>query len=277
MTIARRHRPVAAVAALPMYDLPELREANDQLWSAIARRLKARGVRAPARLSRDEPLENVWRNPDLLLAQTCGYPLAKQLKGAVRVLATPRYRAAGCDGALHRSAILVRAEDPAANLADLRGQRCALNDPASNTGMNLLRAEIAPLAGGERFFRSVVLTGAHVASAQAVIDGDADVAAVDCVTWAHIQRHRPTLAGGLRVLAWTAATPGLPLIASAALPASVHATTLAVLDEVATDPALRSARQALLLDGFDLLPAAHYRAVVHLEDLARGLAYPKLH
>ncbi|KSB91840.1 hypothetical protein AS593_07390 [Caulobacter vibrioides] len=277
MTLARRHRPVAAVAALPMYDLPELREANDKLWSAISRRLKARGVPAPARLDREQPLEAVWSNPDLLLAQTCGYPLAKRLRGAVRVLATPRYRATGCDGPLHRSAILVRADDPAANLADLRGRRCALNDPDSNTGMNLLRAEIAPLASGERFFKSVLLTGAHVASAQALVDGDADVAALDCVTWAHIQRHRPQLTEGLRVLAWTAATPGLPLIASAALPARIHQTTLAVLEEVMADPTLRTARQTLLLEGLDLLPAAHYRAVVHLEDLARGLAYPKLH
>ena len=32
----------ARLAALPMYDLPELTEANDELWAAIGRRLRRR-------------------------------------------------------------------------------------------------------------------------------------------------------------------------------------------------------------------------------------------
>jgi hypothetical protein len=51
----------------------------------------------------------------------------------------------------------------ATSLDDLRGGRCAVNDLGSNSGMNLLRAEIAPLANGKAFFKSVLVTGSHLA------------------------------------------------------------------------------------------------------------------
>ncbi len=42
----------APVAALPMYDFPEISEANDALWRRIASALRAKGVEAPAALER---------------------------------------------------------------------------------------------------------------------------------------------------------------------------------------------------------------------------------
>jgi hypothetical protein len=61
------------VASLPMYDLPELREATDELWRALAARLQNRGIDAPVTLERDETnLDAVWSDPRLLLSQTCG-------------------------------------------------------------------------------------------------------------------------------------------------------------------------------------------------------------
>jgi len=245
-------------AALSMYDLPELRSANDALWSAIAERLRARGViDAPEQLTRDVPPEVLWTHPDLILAQTCGRPLATRLEGQVQVVATPRYRARGCDGIDYRSAVVVRADHPACSLNDLRGGRCAVNDLASNSGMNLLRAEIAALAQGRAFFNSVSITGSHLASAKAVAHGDADLAALDCVTFAHLQRWRPELANGLRILSWTVRSPGLPLITSLATSAAQLAALRAVLDEVASDPTLQAVRDTLLLEGFGVVPAEH--------------------
>ena len=43
----RGMRGGALVAALPMYDLPEIAAANDALWASIAASLRARGVEAP--------------------------------------------------------------------------------------------------------------------------------------------------------------------------------------------------------------------------------------
>ncbi len=264
-------------AALSMYDLPELQDANDALWAAITARLRARNVfDAPDHLTRDVPPEVLWTDPDLILAQTCGLPLATRLEGRVRVVATPRYRARGCDGADYRSAVVVRADSAVNSLDDLRASRCAVNDLTSNSGMNLLRAEIAPLAKGATFFKSVLVTGSHLASAEAVAQDEADVAALDCVTWAHLQRWRTSLTDRLRVLTWTVRSPGLPLITSLGVGPSQLAALRAALDDVARDPDLGEVRETLLLEGFSLTPVEHYRAALRLRDIAVGLGYPHL-
>jgi ABC-type phosphate/phosphonate transport system substrate-binding protein len=257
------------VAALPMYDFEELRWATDALWAAIASRVPG----APAQLERGR---DVWLDPALLLAQTCGYPLVTRLAGKVRLVATPRYRAEGCEGPLYRSAVVVRAEDSAACLADMRGRRCAVNSLDSNSGMNVLRAEIARLAVGGRFFADVVVTGGHVASVAAVARGHADVAAIDCVTWAHLQRLRPGETEGLRVLGWTAASPGLPLVTALGTGGATVRALVRALAEVAADAGLANVQDALLLDGFDVLPLSAYDAILQIERRAVAAGYAAL-
>jgi ABC-type phosphate/phosphonate transport system substrate-binding protein len=278
MTVASPQAGEAArIAALPMYDWPELQAANDALWAAIANSLRTAGVPdVPERLTRDTELTAIWTSPELLMAQTCGYPLATSLAGRVRLLATPRYRAPGCEGPFRRSAIVVEAHGRADHLADLRGATCAVNDHASDSGMNLLRASIAPLADGRPFFADVIVTGSHLASAEAVANGDADVAAIDAVTYAHLLRLRPTVANRLRLLAWTARTPSLPLIAASTLDVEAIDHLRAALGAAVTDPGLRDARDSLLLQGFSRLPQARYRQTLHLEERARELGYAHL-
>jgi len=260
-----------------MYDLPELEAANDRLWAAIAERLRAKGVGGvPEQLTRTGALEAIWTDPNLLLAQTCGYPLVASLGERVRVVATPRYGAPGCDGALYRSALVVRAGDPASGLADLRGRRAAVNDLASNSGMNLFRAEVAPLAQGAPFFEAVTITGAHAASVEAVAAGEADVAAIDCVTWAHLQRLRPRTTNCLRILSWTMSAPGLPLIAAATMDAEVITALRQALAEIARDPKLVDVRETLLLDAFEVLVEGAYEAILALERDAIAQGYPIL-
>ena len=204
-------------AALPMYDFPALHAVTDAFWSAIAARLRAAGVAdVPTALTRDMGHVDTWRDPRLLLGQACQYPLAKSWHEAVQLLAIPAYAAPGCDGSRYRSAIIVRAEDPARRLEDLRGRRCAVNERDSNSGSNLLRAAIAPLARQGRFFSSVELTGGHLQSAQSVAAGTADVAAIDCVSYAHIGRFYSQLTARLRILDWTPSSPGLPYITARA-------------------------------------------------------------
>jgi ABC-type phosphate/phosphonate transport system substrate-binding protein len=265
------------IVALPMYDPPELHAANDGLWTAIATRLAAEGVKdAPERLTRGGAPEAAWTHPDLLLAQTCGYPFATSLQNRVALIATPRYGALGCDGPFYRSAVVVRADAPATSLADLRGARCAVNDLASNSGMNLLRVEIAPLAQEGPFFGAVAISGSHEASAAAVADAEADVAAIDCVTWALLQRFRPKMTRRLRVLTWTVRSPGLPFITSARTDTVTRAALLRALEGVARDPSLSDVRAELMLEGFESLPAQQYRAILHLERIAAAQGYPQL-
>lgn len=260
-----------------MYDFPWLARANDALWAGIARHLRAAGLeRVPDHLDRTRPREAVLRDPDLLLGHTCGYPLMTALRGVVRPVATPRYALPGCEGAWHRSLVVVREDAPYERLDQLRGSRAALNGFDSNTGMNLLRAAVAPLAGGRPFFADLLVTGFHLESLAAVRSGRADVAAIDCVTHGLAARHRPDLVAGTRVLAWTEATPSLPLVTRAAAPEAEVAALRSALDAAAADPDLAEARAALALEGFEVLPLAAYGRILELERAAAEAGYPTL-
>jgi ABC-type phosphate/phosphonate transport system substrate-binding protein len=266
---------VDRVASLPMYDFPELRGAHDAFWSAVAERLNAAGLQGvPRDLTRNTDHTEVWRNNSLLFAQGCEYPLAKSFADRVRLVATPMYSAAGCDGARYRSAIVVR--DGFATLADLRGRRCAINELDSNSGMNLLRAAVAPLATGGRFFGSIAVSGSHLRSVEMVASGEADAASVDCVSFAHFQRHYASVVGELRVLSWTASSPCLPFItARSASDASVQMLR-SVLADVFDDGGLASVREQLLLHGIDLEPREGFDEVLGLERGAVARGYPTL-
>ena len=103
---------MTGIAALPMYDLPELRAATDSWWQVIARALRAEGVPdVPAALERAQPVSAVWRNPLLVLSQTCGYPLTHDYSASLTAIAVPSYTAEGCTPGRYRSAFLVRADE----------------------------------------------------------------------------------------------------------------------------------------------------------------------
>ena len=267
---------IDSIAALPMYDFAELTAWHDALWHAIAMRLRNAGVMAPLTLTRDRGPIDLWQHPRLLLGQGCEYPIATSFFRFVRPVATPRYAVPGCDGARYRSAIVVRHDDAAQNLAQLHGRRCVINEVDSNSGMNLLRAVIAPLSGGQPFFATVERSGAHRRSAAMVAEGLADVAALDCVSYAHFRLLEPKTVSRLRVLAWTDPSPSLPYITARATDAATLAALRASLASVMSDAALEPVRRRLFLDGFDFAPAEDYAAVMALAQRARDHGYPVL-
>lgn len=265
------------IASLAMYDQPWLQATNDRLWSAIGSHLRSQGVAdLPPRLTRGVDLDDVWRSPRLLLGQTCGYPLMSELRETVQLVATPHYRAEGCSGAQHRSAIIVRADDPATTLPDLRGRRLGVNSFRSNTGMNLLRAAVAPYAEAQPFFGRVVLTGSHARSYAGVLSGKIDVAAIDSVTLAHLRSRYPRRAGAVRVLAWTAPSPGLPLVTAASTSPETIAALRSALASVAKDPALCDTLGSLLISGFEVLSLEDYEPVLSLEQASIAQRYLEL-
>lgn len=263
------------IASLPQYDLPELRAATDAWWDGLARHLRDAGVPdVPDALARPADSEASWRDPDLLLTQTCGYPLMTELSDILVPVAAPVYACPGCDGPRYRSMIVVAEDAPWAGLADLRGARAAVNNRNSHSGMNILRHSVAPLAENGRFFSEVRLTGGHIASAEAVREGLADVAAIDCVTYALLQRYRPEALAGLRVLVQTDPAPSLPYAMRAGRAPEDLARVRAALMAAAADPRLADLRGALMIAGFEPADLETYRPMLAMRDgaAAHGLA-----
>ena len=198
----------------------------------------------------------------------------KALTARVQLVTTPVFTVDGCEGGDYHSVLVTRAAAKVTSLAQCRGLRAAYNTPDSNSGMNLLRSALAPLAGGQPFFASVIETGGHLASLQALQDDRADVAAIDCVSFAFVLDHRPDLALGLVEIGTTRSAPGLPLIASKRVPAEgVEALMSALTDSVAHDRALA---KRLKLDGFVRRPLDDYARILDIEMDAVELGYPRL-
>jgi ABC-type phosphate/phosphonate transport system substrate-binding protein len=264
------------IAVLPMYDFPWVAAANDALWAAMSARLSEAGVRAPASLTRSGDLAALWRYPSLIFGQTCGYPYATGLKDAVTLIATPEYSFSGCEGASHRSFIIRRVSDARRSLSEFQGATAALNGHDSNTGMNLFRVAIASVARGASFFSSIVVTGSHQASVEAVAEGRADLASIDCVSFALLGRGRPDLIERVAIVAESPLSPGLPFIASASRGRQTIEAVREALYAALSDPNLAEARAALGLKGARVMTPADYDRVIEIEREAAAMGYARL-
>lgn len=257
-----------------MYAVTALAEAA---WERLARQVTRRmGARERSRIviRTEEDLEDLWRDPGLLLGQACGYPLMQRLHGAVRVVAIPEFGFPGCSGPNHRSVVVVRADDTRCRLAEFRDAVAACNGHDSNSGMNLLRHSVAALAREGRFFREVHITGSHTAGLARVAAGQADLVAVDCVTFGYLARDEPWRLRGLRVLQATASSPALPFITAADTPPERSEALLITLRHVLEADA--TLRERLAIVRLHAPSAADYRRVLELEQAAGRAGYASL-
>lgn len=241
------------IASLPMYNQPDCLAALDRYWALIRDGLRASGVAAPDQLTWGMPdFLDHWQRDDLVLSQACGYPFRAVLHGKVALIGTPDYGVEGCAPGYYRSVFIVRQDDARRDLVSFRDARFAYNDAMSQSGWAAAQNHVAGLGFQ---FRSLLQSGGHAASAGAVLDGRADIASVDAVTWRILLRNDAALAG-LRVLVQTEPTPGLPYIAA------LGANPVAVFDALAAAIAALTPqdRETLGLRGIVHIPAEAYLA-----------------
>ncbi|WP_322034083.1 phosphate/phosphite/phosphonate ABC transporter substrate-binding protein [Paraburkholderia sp. J76] len=269
------------IASLPMYNVTPRHAA---LWRSLLNdcvALLARSfelgdvavVNAP-----EGELMSHWRGEDLLLSQSCGFPYRMLgLASEVHLVSTPIFDAAGCEGPRYRSVLVVSAEAwerGAKTLDACRGLRAACNSADSHSGMNALRHAVAPLARDGRFFGSVRWTGSHAATLRALASGDADVGAIDCVTFALLNDSQPEMFDSVRTIGMTASAPGLPLIASRTLGEDrVQALRDALDAALAADP---ERARTLRLRGFARLAGEAYAEIEDMADAAAHWGYREL-
>ncbi|MBP7003608.1 MAG: PhnD/SsuA/transferrin family substrate-binding protein [Amaricoccus sp.] len=230
-----------------MYDWPEVRPATDALWAALRDALRTRGLAAPDALSRDAMH---WTHPRLALSQTCALPMRLGLAARVTLVGAPDFGLEGCPPGHYRSALVVRAGDPRETPAELAAARFAYNSTDSQSGWGALVATLGPLDPARG-----LTTGAHRDSVRAIAGGRADVAAIDAQSWRLAQAWEPA-AARLRVVAWTAPTPGTPYITAAGRDPAPYAAAAAEAIAALAD----SHRAALGLAGFTPLAPALYAA-----------------
>jgi ABC-type phosphate/phosphonate transport system substrate-binding protein len=266
-----------AIASLPWYDLPEIRDATDQLWRAVCAACRDAGIEfAPDNLERELDYREQWGHPNLMFTQCCGYDVAVDAGRSLRAVAAPRFAFPGCTDHFHSSYIVVRDDDPAWGVADLRGRRAALNNVSSHSGANALRAVIAPFSRGGRFFGEVRLSGAHVASLQMLHNNQVDVACVDCVTWGLLEMHRPAAIRGVRKIAQTPLAPVPPYVTSMRYGRVFARKLCGALQRALADPAHSAVCRALGIAGVTPVDNTLYDRILAFEAVAMEHEYYEL-
>ncbi|GAB5449147.1 phosphate/phosphite/phosphonate ABC transporter substrate-binding protein [Gymnodinialimonas sp.] len=196
------------LATLPMYLRAETRAAHDALWVLTRDALRDHGHAAPDALDHTTPHHTTWTRPDLLLGQICNLPYRALAHAATQRIGTCNYGLQDCAPGHYFSHFVIRADDPRAVPAAFATARLAVNEVDSHSGWGAAWT----YARAQGFaFTNAILTGSHSASARAIAEGRADIAAIDAISWQLIQRYDPA-ARHLRVIARTAASPGQTLI-----------------------------------------------------------------
>lgn len=235
-------------ASLPMYDFPEIRGATDDWWTGIAKHMRRAGVKdVPAQLRHDVAIRSLWQNDELLFSQCCGFDVVYGFKNSLSVLMTSDWAAEGCHNGYYTSWIVVHEDSPHQHIADLFNGVAVINSSTSHSGMNSLLSLVAPYSKDGLFFKRIHESGAHAASLLAVQQKTADVAAIDCVTYALLKTYRPAAVAGIRIIGQSDIAPALPYVTRSSTPEDTQRRMQDALRAAFSAPALDNARATLLL------------------------------
>ena len=181
-------------------------------------------------------------------------PFRARLHDKVQLIGTPDYGLIDCPAGYYNSVIVVSLASKIWDLKSLTDQSMAYNDGLSQSGW---AAPQALLKKANITFETGPCTGSHKASAQVVVSGDADFAAIDALTWEMLCVHFSEVTSKLRVLARTVPTPALPYITS--MPQDAALIANAVDNAIKFLPA--KARETLHLKGLVRLAPSAYLGI----------------
>src|SRR3954447_15895298 len=192
--------------SLPMYPFADLRADWALLWEAV-RAAHARRGELPVQLVWSDDIHALWNSPELVLSQSCGWPIVSELDGRVKVVGVFDPDVESGHSGTYETLIVARCAAP---LESLSGSRAAVNGADSLSGWVSLVAAVEGAGGA--WHGSVRWTGAHVASLAALRAGEADIASIDPVSFRLLAALEPAHVAGLHVVGHGPRVPCLPLI-----------------------------------------------------------------
>lgn len=124
-----------------------------------------------------------FRRGEVDVLWICGLPYVWNWQDdpdAVQLLAAPVMQGERYGGApVYYSDIVVRRASGLKSFEDLRGTRFVYNEPRSHSGYNVVRHHLAALGHRSGYFGTASESGAHQRSLAWILEGEADVAAID--------------------------------------------------------------------------------------------------
>ena len=231
-----------------MYPFGPLRPAWEALWAAV----RARVPWTPPALTWDGAVQDHWVDPECMVSQACGWPVATTLRSTVAVAGAFALALPEAHGHRYRSVFVAHEPGP---LASLVGPQTTVAANSEDSLSGWVSLQSATIGVGRPWPGQIHWTGAHLESARSVRAGTADLASIDELTWAHLRRLEPDLVDRLHVVG---RGPWVPSPAIVTRDHRLDELRLAFTEAMA-DPATRSARATLLLAGFVELDDDEYR------------------
>lgn len=231
----------------------------------------------------NQPLELVFEddgslfaNESVLFAQTCGYPYNKRWRQSHDLIAVADFDIEGCTGISYSSWIITRPEFADLKLNAFANKTAVINNADSNSGMNVLRYAVSPYQIEGQFFAKVIESGSHLTSLQQVMDGQADIAAIDAVTWYFARQSGLVDDSRVSVIGQSETTTGLPFMMSKNLAQTCSAKTICDAMNRSLEHAQSNAGDFLRIKRFVSVNPDQFDTILELEDAAISAGYPDL-
>ena len=224
-------------------------------------------------------LDDLWARPDMGCVFMCGYPWALRAQRphllAAPVPSPPRFGGRPD----YVSDFIVRADRGFRDLRDTFGGTIAYSTEHSHSGYNAPRFHLMPYRTPDRPALYSTVLGPFIRQVpviEAVLDGRADVAAVDGYGLDLLRRHEPGRLAPLSVIATTLPAPAPPLVASPGIDAGTRERIAAALVSVHEAPAMRATLDELLLARFVRIEPDSFEVFLERDRAAEAAGYAKL-
>jgi phosphonate transport system substrate-binding protein len=220
--------------------------------------------------------ERLFDQGEIQLLWLCGLPYADGADSPdkrIELLAAPvpqgsRYHSQP----IYFSDIVVKRTSRFRIFDHLRGSVWAYNELRSHSGFNVVRAYLGAHGKADGFFKETVESGAYLTSLQLLLNGGADVTAIDSTVLEWFVRQRPYLQNEIRVLASFGPSPVPPWVISTSVPENFRIVLRALFLRMNEEIAGRSVLARGYLEGFVIAQDSDYDPIRRMAETARRVS-----
>ena len=249
--------------SLPMYDFPEVQTSTKAILDALTEAFTKLGDASQPSFPESSihaDLVRMWKDDATLFSQSCGLPFVEELHDYVDIVATLKWTGISDERGWYRTVIVAREELGVTSLGEVGGLQPVVTNTQSLSGWCSLGVALSDIGADTSYVSPYVESEGHAKSLQFLQDKRADFASIDPGTFQLLQRHRPSLTNGLRVIGNGPHVPATPMHVSKVRTATFEALQAATL-EVFSRPELASARAEIGIDGAVTIGASDYSVI----------------
>ncbi|GCE14670.1 PhnD/SsuA/transferrin family substrate-binding protein [Tengunoibacter tsumagoiensis] len=175
---------------------------------------------------------------------------------------------------IYFSDVIVRKASVYTSFDDLAGCRWAYNERASHSGCNVVSYSLLERKKDPNYFGSLLQTGSHLQSVQAVVEGEADAAAIDSHVLAVFLQRNPQIAADLRTIDVMGPSSVPPVVISKRIAPELKKQLQTIFLRLHQDEGLRPSLQAGLIEQFVAVEDKQYGDIESMLKKVEAVSFP---